>query len=309
MVSRDRGKTWSEAGVIASGPRGADIGDGCLFEVSSRRILYSYRYNRTDGPDKSYAIRIAESADSGKTWKRHSTVAEAKGDTGGLWSSFVFRTRAGDLLCMFDDERSPWEAGLPRHQWLTMKRWDARTRSWQMPVTVSRAHNPARLSRDGMGSIIEVRPGRLLCVFETVDTALPHAGVIMSVTSNDGGRTWSWRNAERSVVYRPSDRRFGAYCPWIARARDGRIVCVFGLNEGRDRPIPGGTPLPELGLDIVAVESHDEGRTWSAPVRLYEGTHRNAMPGIVALPGRADSLFVHWVDFDRGYLSVTGTTR
>ena len=307
MVSRDRGSTWSRAGEIASGPPGADIGDGCMAEISPGRLLYSYRDNRTDGSFKTYAIRVAESSDAGRTWRPHSTVAECTGETGGLWASFLFKTRSDDILCMYDDERTPWEAGLRRHQWLTMKRWDARARAWRHPVTVSRAHNPAHLSRDGMGSIIEVKPSSLLCVFETVDTALPHAGVIMSVTSNDGGRSWSWSARERSIVYQARDRRFGAYCPWIARARDGRIVCVFGLNEGRKQPISGGTPLPELGLDIAAVESTDGGRTWSSPVRLYEGTHRNGMPGILALPGRSYGLFVHWVDFDRGYLSLTGT--
>jgi len=306
MESRDRGGTWAVAGTIVSGPHGADIGDGCLIELPGDRLLYSYRDNRTGGQDRRYAIRVAESTDSGKTWRPHSTVAECAGDKGGLWSSFLFRTRSGDLLCMYDDERTPWEAGLPHHQWLTIKRWNPESRTWHRPVTVSRAHNPAHLSRDGMGSIIETAPGHLLCVFETVDTAPPHAGVIMSVTSDDGGRTWSWSATERSTVYQARDRRFGAHCPWTVRARDGRIVCVFGLNEGRDQPIRSGTPLPELGLDIVAVESSDQGVTWSRPIKLVEGTHRNALPGILSLPGGSGDLYVHWVDFDRGYLALIG---
>ena len=307
--SSDRGKTWSPIGVIASAGAGADIGDGHLIELSPGHVLYSYRDNRVEGAEPRYAIRVAESRDSGRTWRCHSAVAECTGPRGGLWSSVLMKSQSGALHCMYDDERTPWDRGMPRHQWLTMKTWDARTRAWTQPVTVSRAHNPAHLSRDGMGSIIETRRGRLLCVFETVDTAPPHAGIIMAVTSEDGGRTWSWSRRERNVVYQAADRRFGAYCPWIARAQDGRIVCVFGLNEGRPEPIRGGTPLPALGLDIVAVESRDDGATWSKPVRVYEGTHRNALPGIVMLPGPDRRVLAHWLDFDRGFLAIEGQLR
>jgi hypothetical protein len=304
MASADRGRTWKEVGTIVTAPRGSDIGDGHLLEAARGHVLYSYRDNRTGGSSEpTYAIRVAESRDSGRTWRSHSTVTECAGARGGLWSSFLIRTRSGKLHCLVDDERTPWEAGYTGHQWLTMRTWDARKRSWVHPVTVSRAHNPAHLSRDGMGTMVELPDGKLLCVFETVDTAPPHAGVIMAVTSSDGGATWSWQTRERAMVYQPADRRYGAYQPWLSRLPDGTIVCVFGRNEGRAQPVPGGTPLPGLGLDIVAILSRDNGRSWTRPVSLYEGTHRNALPGVLTLPGSPPRLLVHWLDFDRGWLA------
>ncbi|MBM3493803.1 MAG: exo-alpha-sialidase [Armatimonadetes bacterium] len=306
-ASSDGGRTWSDLGEIVRAGAGADIGDGCLFEASRGMVLYSYRDNRTPASgEPTYAIRIAESTDGGRAWRAHSTVTECKGARGGLWSSFLFRSRDGALHCVYDDERTPWDAGFARHQWLTMRTWDPARSAWERPVTVTRAHDPAHLSRDGMASIVALDGDRLLCVFETVDTAPPHAGVIMAVTSDDGGKTWSWSKRERSVVYRPADRRYGAYGPWMVRVSGGAIVCLFGRNEGRAAPIPGGTPLPALGLDMVATVSGDGGQTWSKPAVVYEGSHRNALSGLIVAPGKPDVVLAHWLDFDRGYLMTEG---
>jgi hypothetical protein len=305
MRSADRARTWSKVGVIVTRPPGADLGDGCLLRARDGRVLYSYRDNRGSGEAAEYAIRVAVSADGGATWAPHSTVASGSGATGGLWSSFLLETRTG-LQCIYDDERTPWQAGLARHQWLTMRTWDAAAKSWVQPVTVSRAHDPAHLSRDGMPAIVEWSDGRLLCVLETVDVRPPHCGVVMAVTSDDGGKTWSWRDKERSLVYQPADTRFGAFSPWLVRVGPSRLVCVIGLNEGRDKPIAPGTPPGDLGLDMACVESDDRGRTWSKPKVVYAGTHRNALPGVFALPGGEGVVVCHWVDVDRGYLTCEG---
>ncbi len=308
LASADRGRTWQERATIVDGPMGADIGDGCLLSMGRGELLYSYRDNRTTGQaEPTYAIRVVSSSDSGRTWKPHSTVADCRGARGGLWSSFLLKTPAGKLLCLYDDERTPWDAGFARHQWLTARTWDGKRREWVDPVTVSRADDPAHLSRDGMASAVVLPNGHILCVFETVDTAPPHAGVIMSVESADGGKTWSWKTPGRRMVYQARDHRFGAYCPWVALTPERRLVCVFGLNEGREKPNAPGTPPPDLGMDIVAIESRDLGQTWSAPAVVHAGSHRSFMPGVVALPGRPADLLCHWIDADRGCLVAEGS--
>jgi hypothetical protein len=305
MRSTDKARTWSKAGTIVTRPAGADLGDGCLIRMRDGRVLYSYRDNRVSGEAAEYAVRVAVSADGGATWAPHSTVTSGSGATGGLWSSFLLETRAG-LQCYYDDERTPWQAGLARHQWLTMRTWDAASKSWVRPVTVSRAHDPAHLSRDGSAAIVELADGRLLCALESVDVRPPHCGVVMAVTSADGGKSWSWQNKERGLVYQPADTRFGAFCPWMVRVGPNRVVCVFGLNEGREKPIAPGTPPGDLGLDVACVESDDGGRTWSKPKVVYAGAHRNALPGVFALPGGDGVAVCHWVDVDRGYLTCEG---
>lgn len=305
LRSTDRARTWSKLSTIVSRPPGADVGDGSMLAMPDGRVLYSYRDNRGQGAAVSYALRVAVSADGGASWSPHSTVATGDGETGGLWSSFLLNHPAG-LQCYYDDERSPWEAGFRRHQWLTLRTWDPDSGTWVRPVTVSRARDPSHLSRDGMPAVVDLPDGRLLCVLESVDVRPPHCGVVLAVTSDDGGKTWSWRERERGLVYQPADRRFGAFCPWIVRVAESRIVCVFGLNEGRDQPRAPGTPPADLGLDVACVESTDAGRTWSPPAILYAGTHRNALPGVFSLGEPADTLVCHWVDADRGFLMCEG---
>ena len=319
-ASRDAGRPWSDVGAITSDARGTDLGDCHLTRLTDGRVLCSYRRNHLRRDKPRYAIEVAESADGGRTWRPHSVVAESQPDTGrtpsrGLWSSFILQKRDGTLQCYYDDEETPFRAGFPRHQWLTMRRWDDARREWVDPVTVSRAHDAAHLSRDGMPSVVELgrsgRPGRLLAVFESVQVRRPHANVVRFVTSDDGGRTWSWSRRERGVVYAPPrDGDYMALAPWVVRLRDGTLLCVFCTDEDRDRPDVSGTPPARMNLDIKYVTSHDDGRTWSRPARLvYGGSHRNYLPGAIQLSAAGaerDAVVVQLLDYGRRYVLLRG---
>lgn len=301
--SRDEGRTWHDGATIATDLRaGMDMGDGNLVSFKGR-LLYVYRFNRKP----SYAVRVAQSADGGRTWTDHSTVEvvaeEGEGPSRGLWAPFLFVTAKGRLQCYYDDEHTPWARGFSGHQWVTMREWNGT--KWGEAVTVARAHDPQLLSRDGMATVIETAPGRLLCAFESVQTERPHAGVARYVTSDDGGRTWSWSKRERAVLYEPKDRRFLVFCPWLARVgRD--LVCTFVTSEDRPEPGVSGTPPHLLKLDVKSVLSHDGGRTWDRKATtVYEGTHRNYLSGVVALP--RNRLLCTFLDFDKGFLAVEGS--
>lgn len=314
--SADEGRTWARLGIVArAAAPDADLGDGCFLERRDGTLLHSYRDNRVHGAGAvapTYAIRVARSADGGRTWQPHSTVVEARpvgpGPSRGLWSSFLLETRDGALQCVYDDEVTPHAEGFPGHQWLRMRTWDPRDRSWVRPVTVSRAHRPEHLSRDGMASVVELERGRLLCVFESVQTFPPHAGVLRWVESQDGGRTWSWERAERGVVYEPRDRRWMALAPWTARLPSGTLACVFVTDEDRATPDRPGTPPPDLHMDAKLVASRDGGRTWTAPVAIYDATHRAYMPGIVPLRGCGvgDRFLALVLDTRAGFLCRAG---
>ena len=231
----DLGATWRRLGVIArtDDPQG-DLGDLCLLALREGRVLCSYRDNHYRGKAEkapSYAIRIAESADGGQTWQLHSTVMEVSPPPGlfsqGLWSSFLLETDSGALQCYFDDEYTPTAQGFPGHQWLELKTWDAEAGTWGNQVTVSRAHDPALLSRDGVASVVELYPRRLVCALESVNPDLPRKGVIRAVTSSDGGATWSWQQSERPIVYAPRDANYAAFVPWLTRLADGTLLCTF----------------------------------------------------------------------------------
>ena len=294
--SNDGGRTWSKRGTIADDTLGTDLGDGHLLRLRDGRLWCSYR--RIHAP-RSYAIEIAESNDAGATWQVHSVVDRSVVDepsqhSRGLWASFLLQRADGVVQCYYDDERTPFDAGRRGHQWVTMRTWTPETRAWTAPVVVSRA--PNELSRDGMPSVVELPGGRLLATVESVATQRPHANVIRSVTSDDGGATWSWR--ERGMVYQPCGT-FMALAPWTIRTRDGVLICVFCTDEDRDRPDVSGTVPRRLNMDVKYVVSRDDGKTWSPPHVVYDEQHRNYLPGVIDLAGEG-GLLVQWVNYAAG---------
>lgn len=336
--SRDNAQTWQRLGVVVvDNDPSTDIGDGNLVWGGEGQVLYCYRQNHTSGPHAAapdYSIRIAESISGGILWHPHSTVIEvrpaanaqrqtpnashaaanaqrltpnASSRSRGLWAPHLFLTSDGILQCYYDDEYAPYQAGFRGHQWVRMKTWNPWKRIWEHPVTVSRAHDTALLSRDGMASVVEIRPGRLLCALESVQTFPPHAGVIRYVTSNDGGATWSWQLEERRVLYEPRNRRFGALCPSLCRLDARTLACIFVTDEDRATPDRPGTPPPELHMDAKYVVSRDSGKTWSRTAEMvYGATHNAYLPALVPLdPGSRDVLAL-FLDTRRGFLSREG---
>jgi len=280
--SADGGLTWHFYGEIVRDESPADMGDGHIIQLRNGDILYSYRHNVAWGPaeNRSYRLEVAISKDGGRHWRHHSEVAESLGCEYGLWSTFLLEKRDGTLQCYYDDERTPADNGLPRHQWLTMKTWDPKSGQWTNPVTVSRAHNPEHLSRDGMPTVVEVAKNKLLCTLETVQVAPPHRGLLMSVTSEDGGKSWSWTKAERKLLYQPKDINYNALAAWTITLSDGRLLCVFTTDE--DRTEPGVPATGVLSQDLKYMISRDKGRTWSKPA-LIDANYPCYFPGVCEL--------------------------
>jgi hypothetical protein len=307
--SMNEGKQWQDISVIAKGRIGQDLGDGHLVQLPDGAVLFSYRHNqpRTNGTGlRRYSIRTAISHDAGKTWQPHSVVAEAVLNPAkepkalrGLWSSFLLRKRDGTLQCYYDDEDTPHRAGFFRHQWITMKTWDTNSQQWVNPVTVSRAYDRRHLSRDGMASVVELPSGRLLCVLESVHTSPPHANCIRLVSSDDGGRTWSWQRHERRILFQASKPNYLAVAPWATRLSNGPLLCVFATDEDQPSSSPPGTHPWHLRTDVKYVFSLDQGRSWSrAAHTIFAGTHHSYVPGV--LPLRDGSLLVTCEDFATG---------
>jgi len=304
--SHDGGRHWEDVSVIAQDRVRVDMGDGHLIQLADGAVLFSYRYNHTQTNKlglRQYSIRTAISFDAGQTWQPHSVVAESQHHPAaepaalrGLWSSFLLLKRDGTLQCYYDDEDTPHHAGFFQHQWVTMKTWDASRRQWVDPVSVSRAHNPQHLSRDGMPSVVELPSSRLLCVLESVEVDTPHANCIRQVTSDDGGRTWSWQRGERDTVFKTRKRKHLAISPWVSRLPGGGLICVFATDE--DQPFPGrsGTPPWRLKTDVQSVTSANAGHGWSPVARsVFVGAHKCYAPGVLLL--QDSSLLATFQDF------------
>jgi hypothetical protein len=307
--STDGGAHWRDVSVIARDHAGQDLGDGHLVQLPDGAVWCSYRHNQprtNETGRRGYSIRTAISHDAGASWQPHSVVAESVLDPAkepkalrGLWSSFLLRMRDGTLQCYYDDEDTPHRAGFFRHQWITMKTWDTNSQQWVNPVTVSRAHEHQHLSRDGMASVVELPSGQLLCVLESVHTSRPHANCLRLVTSDDGGRTWSWQRHERHILFETSKPNYLAVSPWVTRLPGGPLLCVFATDEDQPLPSPSGTHPWYLKTDVKYVFSLDQGRSWSrAAQTIFAGTHHSYAPGV--LPLRDGSLLVTCEDFATG---------
>lgn len=291
LKSYNGGRFWGWKSVVAEDKTPfVDIGDSSIIELKNGKILCAYRDNNLRNKsykDNTSSIRVAESDDGGETWRHHSTVAECRETTCGVWASFLFEKGDGTLQCYFDDEYTPLKSGFPGHQWVTMKTWDEGRGAWRNPVTVSRAHNPEHLSRDGMPSVVELPGGRLLCALESVKTEYPFKGIIRSVYSDDGGMTWSWKEKERGVIYETRDQLYNSLAPWMIRTSRGYLVCVFITDEDRREPDTPSTSI--LREDVKAVYSFDDGETWSKKPQVISKKYPCVLPGIyeVGSPVRA----------------------
>jgi hypothetical protein len=284
--SEDEGTSWSAISVIAADSDPVpDLGDAALLRMKSGKLLCSYRRNhcrRRSAAEADYALEVACSNDNGISWMPHSVVESSTGTAAGLWSTCLFETANGALQCYYDDEVTPLRHGFSRHQWLTMKTWDSAGDCWTSAVTVSRAHDPADLSRDGMCSVVETSPQKLLCIFESVQVDKPHHGLIRSVTSGDNGLHWSWESQERTIVYQPRNRRFSALAPWATfLPDDAGIACVFVTDEDRSKPDTPSTGI--LDEDVKCVYSFDLGHSWSKVPQIISSEHPCYLPGIAVL--------------------------
>jgi hypothetical protein len=287
-ASDNGGRTWSDLGVIAVDVDSADLGDGCLLvrkKGKKNELWYSCRHNKPNTSE--FAIEVYKSQNGGKQWAKHSTVATAAGKNRGLWSSFLLEKNNGEIWCFYDDEDTPQRLGFPRHQWLVARVWNAKAETWGDAQTVSRAFEAKHLSRDGMGSVVEIPDGELICALESVQTTTPHAANIRLVSSFDMGKTWSYQFRERTIVYQPKHGGYSAYSPWLTLLPNGDLLCVFATNEDQTSPDPPGTPAHLLHCDIKMVRSQNRGRNWSEPITLYQETHRAYMPQIIPLSDKS----------------------
>jgi hypothetical protein len=277
----NEGRAWRDISVITSDKADIDLGDGCLLARKNKHLWYSCRHNRLSTSE--FAIEVYHSHNGGKKWAKHSTVATSTGKARGLWSSFLLEKANGEVWCFYDDEDTPARAGFARHQWLMARRWDEKKTTWEDAVIVSRAFDTKHLSRDGMGSVVEMPDGELICALESVQTSAPHAANIRLVSSLNKGKSWSHTFRERSVIYQPKRTGYSAYSPWLTLLPSGDLLCVFATNEDQATPDAPGTPAHLLHNDIKVVRSNNRGRTWSTPVTLYAETHRAYMPQVLAL--------------------------
>lgn len=305
---------WTALGRIAEAPSPIDMGDGHMIQLADGRLLYVYRFNRTAGAferNRDYQIRAAVSADAGKTWNEHSTVAFTTGGAAGapgkshhgLWAPSLLQLADGSILCFYDDEDIAHRNGLPWSQWIVARRWSDTKAAWSEPIVVTRNE---RDCRDGMPSAVQLPAGRIVVTFEAPELPAPDSVILRSVHSDDNGETWSWPT--RAIVHNPSVK--GALCvsPWLVSLGGDDLICVFATDEDRAERTPPGTPPGNMRNDLKCVLSDDGGETWSPAQMIYRASRSTYLPGAIQLRHGNDAgkLLLLTVDRELGPVELLG---
>lgn len=85
--------------------------------------------------------------------------------------------------------------------------------------------------------------------------------------SRDDGKTWDCR---RAIVDSGPEPRWESA---LLRTAEGTVILVYMDNSTRRWAWDNEThePLPDSKIEVWSIRSADEGKTWSAPVQLFDG--------------------------------------
>lgn len=262
-ASKDGGKTWANVSHASSGAGNA--ANGQLTELADGALLCAYRL--VNGETKM--LKVARSADGGKTWADWSVLATAPE---GVWEPHLLRLSGGVILAFYATETR-------RPQAIVLKRSTDGGKTWGKEELVA-AHSR---SRDGMPVAARLPSGKIIVTFEAQDLGNPF--VTRAVLSTDDGKTWG----PRRLVYQPGDKARRASAPYVVALSEKTLVASFQTDEDHDG-------FGDGSCDMKTVVSRDGGLTWSVPSAPFADPHATAV---------WNALFV--VD-SRTVLAATSTT-
>ncbi len=186
--------------------------------------------------DKVIPAWVCRSSDGGRTWTQHKAFTPAFPG----WNTFVPYgeiTLGGDgaLHATCYTRKLDSNPGV-QHVWHFRSDDDGRT--WRPTSIIGTNHNETDLFH--LGGL------KWLAAARTLDTR-----TLDLFRSNDDGATWEGPQRVTENQQMPAD---------LERLSDGRLLMSYGTRI-------------EGGFGVLAKLSHDEGRTWSAPIRLADSLH------------------------------------
>ncbi len=259
-VSKDDGKTWSEAIPVCKGIDPEEPASYYLLRTKNNTLIFVYLNfigknfdwdEKTKEPGKNSKLEVwaIRSIDGGKTWIDNQCILE------GYNTNFfaLIQTRSGRVIAPFDHLTSQ-----PGHFIICTVFSDDEGKTWQKSNWIDiggHGHHDGALEP----TLAELSDGRLLMLIRTSLDQFWQA-----ISENDGKY---WR------IIQPSGINASNSPGYLLRLNSGRLVLVWNqLNpEGREQKksiMPQHTEFPSSWHreELSIAFSEDDGKTWTKPV-------------------------------------------
>ncbi|KAH8692805.1 glycoside hydrolase family 93 protein [Talaromyces proteolyticus] len=246
--STDGGVTWTQLGIVDSGPSATrELDNAFPFQLPSGRLLFAFRNHDRISKDvfTYYRITLCYSDNGGNTWNYLTQIDERAADPNnlnGFWEPYLRLSSNGTLQVFYSSENSAAD----QDNLMKISIDDGNTWSGEMPVS-----GQGITARDGMtgGTNIDDN-GNLIGIYETTEDG-PFS--VNYVLSQDDGFTWN----TRTRLYTAANGA-DAGAPQIINV-GGTIVADFMTNED------GGQSTTVDSGEMKVITSTGEGQTWSMP--------------------------------------------
>jgi hypothetical protein len=255
---------------LPPGPNNPRNSEGSFLPLKDGRIMFAYsRYYGKSSSDHATAdIAVRYSLDMGATWTTNDEIVVKNEGGMNVMSVSLLRLKSGEIAMFYLLKNSLSDCRpVMRRSFDEGKTWSEST----MCITDEVAYYVLNNDR-----VIQLKDGRLLFAVSKhsfPDGKFDNAGVVLTYSSDDNGKTWRRGKSVLSVIA-PSGRKYAAQEPGVVELKDGGVLlwirtnadCQFmswstdrGGTWSEPKPSPLVSPLSPASIkrlptgDLVAV--------------------------------------------------------
>ena len=211
---------------LPPGPNNPRNSEGAFLSLNDGRIMFAYsRYYGKSSSDHATAdIAARYSSDKGATWTTNDEIVVKNEGGMNVMSVSLLRLGSGEIA-MFYLLKNSLSDCRP-----VMRRSFDEGKTWSEPTTcITDEVAYYVLNND---RVIQLKDGRLLFAVSKhsfPDGKFDNAGVVLTYSSDDNGKTWRRGKSVLSVIA-PSGRKYAAQEPGVVELKDGGVLLWIRTN-------------------------------------------------------------------------------